>query len=198
MSDYTWPAAWAPARFQMRVESNTRSFASPYTQGMQSIDLMADFWRVQIDMPPNIGALLGGQIEAFFDRLKGSVNRIVLWNLQRPVPLGSMRGAPTLSANALQFANTASVATVPGATLRAGDMVGIGGQLVRLMVDCVADGSGTMGIEFAPRLRTAQAAGAAVTWSMPTANFIIPTGAAPVDWHPGQFTAPSFELRESF
>lgn len=200
MSDFNWPnlAAFTPRRFQMLVVSNTRSFPSPYTQGVQVIDLMADFWQVQLEMTPGNDPIVGGQIEAFFDRLKGAANRILLWNLKRPAPLGTMRGTPTLAASALQLANTASIQTTAGATLLAGDMIGIGGQLVRNLVDATADGSGLLGVEFAPRLRAAKASGTAVTWDKPTSAFRIPNGSAPVDWTPGQYSAPSIELREDF
>lgn len=199
MSDYTWPAAWLPRRFQMVVVANTRDFVSPYTQGMQSTDLLADYFRVQLDMVDGNDSVLGGQIEAFFDRLKGSVNRIVLWNLKRPAPLGTLRGTPTLSASAAQLANTAAISTTAGATLLAGDMIGIGGQLVRVMADTVADGAGAMAVEFAPRLRAAKSSGAAVTWDKPTSTFVLAgQGGAPVNWQPGRFTAPSIELREAF
>lgn len=194
MSDYAWPAtsAFKPKRFQMRVNSNTRSFASPYTQGLQVVDLMADFWTAVIDLNPGNDQLSGGQIEAFMDRLKGAANRIVLWNLRRPAPLGTMRGSPTLSAGAAQLANTVTVSG--SGTLVEGDMLGLGGQLVRVMAPVTLPGT----VEFAPRLRAALSSGTAVVWDRPTANFVLMSNGAPVDWHPGEFTAPSIELRESF
>jgi len=196
MSDYTWPAAWLPKRFQLRVASTTRAFTSPYTAGMQVLDLMADYWRCELDMTPDNSTALGGQIEAFFDRLKGNANRILLWNLKRPAPLGTLRGTPTLAAAVAQLANTCSIQTAAGATLLAGDMLGMGGQLVRVMADTVANGSGVMAVEFAPRARAAIASGSAVTWSAPTAPFRLVSDGAPVDWRPGMFEAPSIELRE--
>lgn len=200
MSDYNWPStsAFTPRRFQMRTSSNTRTFTSPYTQGVQVVDLMADFWLATIELNPGNDQYSGGQIEAFVDRLKGAANRIVLWNLRRPAPLGTMRGSPTLGATVAQLANTATIATAAGKTLVAGDMIGLGGQLVRVMVDAVADGSGNLAIEFAPRARASIASGSAVVWDKPTANFILASNGAPVDWSPGEFIAPSFDLRESF
>lgn len=200
MSDYTWPSGrdWVPRRFQMMVMANTRTFISPYTQGLQVTDLLADFWAVTLDMVPGNDPIVGGQVEAFFDRLKGASNRIILWNLKRPAPLGTLRGTPTLSAAAAQLANTASIQTTAGATLYAGDMIGIGGQLVRCMADATANGSGVMSVEFAPRLRAAQVSGAAVTWDKPTSTFVLSGNAAPVDWTPGRYTAPSIDLREAF
>lgn len=200
MSDYTWPSspAFMARRFQMMVVANTRSFTSPYTQGMQVTDLLADYWAITMDLPPGTDPIIGGQIEAFFDRLKGAANRIVLWNLRRPAPLGTMRGTPTLSASAAQLANTASIQTTAGATLLAGDMIGIGGQLVRSMTDTTANGSGVMSVEFAPRLRSAQSSGASVTWDKPTSTFVLTSNGAPVDWAPGMYSAPSIELRENF
>lgn len=205
MADYTWPSAapFQPSRFQMRVASTNRAFSSPYSQQVQVVDLMADFWKVVLTLPGDVASneVYGGQLEAFFDRLKGQANRIVLWNLQRPAPLGTMRGSPTLSLSAAQFANTLTIQTTAGATLRAGDMVGAGGQLFRVMADATANGSGVLVAEVAPRVRsvTGIAAGTAVTWSAPTAPFRLNNSdGVGVDWTPDQFVAPTIELREDF
>lgn len=205
MADYTWPstALFVPSRFQMRVASTTRSFPSPYSQQVQVVDLMADFWKVVVTLTGDAASndLGGGQVEAFFDRLKGQANRVILWNLQRPTPFGTMRGSPTLKTAAAQFANTLSIQTTAGATLRAGDMIGAGQQLFRVLADATANGSGVLTAEVAPRVRAAAgiAAGSAVTWSSPTAPFrLTNSDGVGIDWTPDQFLAPTIELREDF
>jgi len=201
MTDYAWPN-FKLTRFQMRCEPLTKTFASPYGNTVQAIDMIADIWRVQMDLAGGGVAdfALGLAIEAFFDRLKGTTNRIILPNLKLRLPRGTMRGSPTLTGLASQLSNLLAITTTPGATLLTGDMIGVGGQLFRVMADVTADGSGHMAsVEVAPRVRAAAgiAAGSAVTWNAPTAPFLLMSQNPAVDWRPGEFAAPSIELRES-
>lgn len=200
MIDYTWPAAIVPRNFQLRVMPNVLSFTSPYSKTPYPVDLMGDYWRAVMDLPDGNDPLLGGALEALFDRLKGSANTIAFGNFRRPVPLGTARGTLTLSADALQLANTVSITgAAAGATLLSGDMLGIGGQLVRVLADAAANGAGAFAaVEVAPRLRVAMSWGTAVAWSYPTAKFFLVGDGAPVQWMPGQFAGPSAEWREYF
>lgn len=199
---YAWPSGpgWSPSRWEMRVIPNTRSFVSPYTNSTQVADLFGDRWAVSLDLPPDVSSAIGAQREAFFDRLKGQWGLIALPNLQRLAPRGTLRGTPTLLNAVAQFANTAIVQASAGETLLAADLIGIGGQLVRNLVDATADGSGHIAIEFAPRIRIAQAIGATVTWNAPTANFMLKDGSTgvPTAWRPGnELDGCSFELVEA-
>jgi len=229
MSDYTWPLAWKPARFELRVVPNTRVFVGPYTPTTQVIDLLGERWAFSLDMPPDRDEVLGAAYEAFFDRLKGPANRIVMWNLKFPAPQGTLRatdvqavnvvngslvavtvrnaslavvsvtsGTPTLRAVVAQGANTAALTCIPGRTLRAGDMLGLGAQTVRLMADATADGAGLMSIEFQPRARADLAAFTQPVTDKPTINFILKGDGVPVVWHPGgTFDGPSLEGAEA-
>lgn len=109
-------------------------------------------------------------------------------------------GAPYTAAAIAQLANTGTLQTLAGNTLRAGDMLGLGGQLVRIMADTVADAGGLMPIEFQPRARAAIAAGVVVIWSQPTANFILKPGTpnVPTSWTPGVISGASLELIEIY
>ena len=91
MSDYTWPTTWAPNRFELRIVPNTRVFVGPYTPTTQTVDLLGERWAVSLDLPPDNDPIKGAAMEAFFDRLKGPANRLVMWNLRLPAPQGTMR-----------------------------------------------------------------------------------------------------------
>lgn len=197
MADFAWPN-FSITRFQMRLDSVTKIFASPYSNQVQVADMMSECWRVQMDLAPDVSPAMGMAIEAFFDRLKGAANRILLPNLRVVANLGTMRGTPVLSAAVAQLANMLPITTTPGATAVPGDMVGCGGQLFRVLAPAVADGAGAMTLEVGPRVRAAGgiASGSAVTWNRPTAPFRVISAGPAVDWHPGEFSAPSIELRE--
>lgn len=177
--------------------SNTRVFVGPYTPTTQVLDLLGERWTMNFDLSGDIDPVLGAAREAFFDRLAGPANQIVIWNLQRPRPLGTMRGAPVVSAAVAQLSNLLPISTSAGASLRAGDHIGIPGQLCRVMADVTADGSGNMTVEIRPRARTVIASGAAITWDRPTVNMMLKADGVPTTWRPGAFDLAALDLIEA-
>lgn len=106
--------------------------------------------------------------------LDGRVNLLAVHHILRPVPRGTLRGAPTLSSSAAAGAETMTLSTgQPGATLLRGDWIGVnqGGtnrQLLHVQADAIANGSGVMTVTFRNRLRVALGAGSTVVWDKPT------------------------------
>lgn len=95
MSDYSWNSAWVPNRFELRIVPNTRVFVGPYTPATQTVDLLGERWAVSLDLPPDNDPIKGAALEAFFDRLKGPANRLMMWNLRLPAPQGTIRDTDT-------------------------------------------------------------------------------------------------------
>jgi hypothetical protein len=195
MTAFAWPA-WRVNEFQMFVQHNVRTFVGPYTPQVQSVDLLGARLACRIGLPAETDRRIIAQREAFFDRLAGPTNTITLGHLRKKRPLGTINGAPTLYAAIAQNSNSGIIQTTPGATIFAGDMLGIAGQLVRSMADGVADSSGRLAVEFLPRARVAMSAGAAVQLSYPTAAFILKGDSAPTTWRPDQANAMTIELIE--
>jgi hypothetical protein len=106
-------------------------------------------------------------------------------------------GSPILRAAVAVGAKTATINTFPGRTVQAGDMLGIGGQLVRVVANATADGTGALAVEFLPRLRAAAAQGSVVTWDKPTATFMLKGDGAPTTWRPGAFEGPGADFIET-
>lgn len=116
----------------------------------------------------------GAWREAFIGSMRGQVNTVALWHFARPLPVGTLRGTLTLSSAAAQGAASVVVAGgagQAGATLLAGDLIGVGGLLLMVASDCIANGSGVVTVPITNRLRVAQSSGATVTWNKPTALF---------------------------
>jgi hypothetical protein len=197
MTVYTLPSGLVPKRQRLAISAANRIFTSPYSQQLQAVDLMSEVWRTQLDLPDDISNAMGGQLEALIDRLKGRVNKLAVGNFKRREPLGTMRGTPIVATLAAQLANTLIIQTTAGASLLAGDMLGVSGLLLRVLADAVADGSGLITVEIAPRLRVAVAAGATVIWSQPTSNFVLAADGVPIDWHPGFYAGPQLDLIEA-
>ena len=196
MTIYAWPA-WPVSRFELRIIPNLRTFTGPYAPTIQVLDLLGERWMARLDIVPTNAPIEAAAREAYFDRLKGMAHQISLWHLRLTAPQGTLRGTPTVLDNIAQMSNTTRLQTTAGATLRAGDMLGLGNQLVRTMADTTADGTGALTIEFQPRARIAIASGSAVTWAKPTANFMQrASDGVPTVWAPGRAEGASIELIE--
>lgn len=176
MSTVTWPADLKRLSFSIKLEINQRSYASPYGGSEQVVDLLNDRWLISITMQP-ARRDAASQLESFINSLRGMTNTVALWHMARPTIAGTLSSA-TAQATAQGAAQILLNATT-GQTLKAGDMIGIGGLLLQVADDCTSSGS-VLTVPLVNRLRKAISAGAAVTLTKPTANFRLMTkGAAP-------------------
>jgi hypothetical protein len=227
MTTYAWPDFCVNA-FQMRVRPNVLTFTGPYTPAVQTLDLMGERWYISFDTTPGNTREGSGEREAFWDRLLGPVHRVAMWNLARPLPLGTMRGGyvvnvvngalaavnvvngslqpvtvigggPSLISNAPAGANTISMRGQSGRTLRAGDMLGIGGQLVRVVSPVTFDGTSSATVEFLPRLRTDVPAYTEIIYDKPTATFMLMADGVPTVNRPAKvYDGASVEMIETY
>lgn len=173
MAVITWPGTRAlmPTSFELAL---TRSFfesRSPYSGYVQRVEAAGSaMWSALLGYSQRgrEGEAMRAQQEGFWMRLHSGADTLALHHLERPAPLGTMRGSPTLSAAASQFARSISISTTTGATLRAGDLLGVAGQLVMVTADATSGAGTTMVVPIDPPLRAARAAGTAVVWDRPT------------------------------
>lgn len=226
MTTYTWPD-FPVDQFEMRVQPNTRVFVSPFTGSAQVADYTGERWQATLGMPNDDNQTLAASMEAFFDRLRGPLNRIAMWNLRRPVPLGSIKdgggnaqwktggganvqwktggaanstwfgGGPSTYATMLQGSNVLPVGRTPGTTILAGDMLGAGGQLFRSMDNYTVDATGQAAVEVFPRARADIAFRSAITCTKPTANFMLKSDGVPITHRPGMYDSTSLDLIEA-
>jgi hypothetical protein len=226
MTTYAWPG-WCVNRWQMAIAPNILTFTGPYTPAVQTLDLGGERWKISFDTTPGNSRIAAGEREAFWDRLLGSVNRVQMWNLGRPVPLGTLRlggqsipvvngalaavsvvngalqpvtvigGYPATIAATPAGSNTVTFFAVNGRTLLPGDMLGINGQLVRVVATSTA-ASGQMTVEFLPRLRNAVPAYTAIVWDRPTATFMLLSDNVPTVLRPVIYEGASVEMIETF
>lgn len=103
--------------------------------------------------------------------LSGRINHLAAWDLNRPAPRGTMRGTMTISGAVAIGATSCSVSAgvgQAGTTLKAGDWLQVGSgltsQLIMVMADATANGSGVISLTFQHPCRTGWSNGAAVTW----------------------------------
>ncbi|MDT7836451.1 hypothetical protein [Aquabacterium sp. OR-4] len=213
MSIYAWLGE-TPSAFELRLRANTVMFASPYSTDTQTLDLQGERWVGMFSLPPAITQRQVRQREAFFDRFKGTSHQVEIWHFAAPQPLGTIGatapvswtgapgtvawtdgsggpvawtdGTPVVVAAVAQFANTALLQVLPGATVLAGDMLGLAGQTVRVMADATADSAGRVTVEFQPRARRSWAAYSPVVTDRPRITVMLKDGGVPTTWQPGR------------
>lgn len=177
MTTYAWPTGrhFVPATHELRVIDNTQRTAESALSGyVQTTGMPGARWGWGIDFAPHTQAQRA-DVEAYLLRLSGRQHRVQLWDLRNPRPRGTIAlTGVTLSASAAQFATSIVLAGCgASATLLAGDWLGLtGGQLVRVVSDATANGSGVMTVEVRHMLRAAVASGSAVTLDKPAALFV--------------------------
>lgn len=180
MAVITWPTdlqpgvgtAWGQRRYDL-------TFASEATGAQQDRLLAPPRWQLSIQQPELLTPRQAGQWQAVVLKMRGRVNHLLAPNFGRLQPLGTMRGTLTLQAAAVAGATAISVtggAGQAGTTLLAGDMLQLGtgvgtSQLVAVVADAVANGSGVISLQVEPPLRYAFSLGAAVAWNRPATYF---------------------------
>lgn len=170
MATFDHPAALRPESMEWGTLKRVVTSRSPTTGAIEVIELPAERWQASITYPP-LMVVDSGLAESFFSRVVGGVDRIRIYNFRRPVPLGTMRGSPTLAASVARGAQQLTINT--SGTLKAGDLFKIGNQLFQAAFDATPV-SGVLTVILVQRARAAMAAGAAVIWDKPTALFILP------------------------
>lgn len=190
----TWPAAIKPRTCRIMLDTNQISNESPNDGQQQVVDRLNDAWVCSLTLPVRKHAQAAA-VEAFLASFRGQVNWVSLWHFVRPAPRGTMRGSPTLSAPVLQGASSLPIQTTAGATLLAGDLVGVGSLLFMAAADATADGAGAMTLSIVNRVRSALSSGAAVVWDKPTAPFRLLSHSG-VTYMPGSAEEVTLELRE--
>lgn len=174
MAVINFPTTIAVSDFNWSQQRRDIAFTSTF--GSQAQENSPPLWAASLSLAINSDLNIGAA-QALLLQLHGKTNQLALWNIGRPVPLGTMRGTMTLNAAAAQGATTMSIiaGTEAGKTLAAGDYLGLGSgitqQVVMVTGAATANGSGIISVTFEPALRNAYALGASVTWNMPAALF---------------------------
>ncbi len=194
MAIFDWPSALKPSAMQWGIVKTSVQFRSPYGGTVEAIDFPGQYWTVGITLPPRRPEQ-AGLAEAFFERLAGGTDRVRIGHFLRPVPRGTMRGAPTMAAPVVRGALTLTINAT--GTLEAGDMFKVSGQLFKTLSLCVPV-SGVLTVPLVGRVRNALAAGAAVEWDRPTILCAAPAASHVTSYLPGSMAETSVDLEEVF
>lgn len=101
MATLDWPEALIPQQAQFLLRKASAQFESPFNGTAQVVDFIAERWVLSASLA-QLAARNPRGVQSFLNQLSGGVNRVRVWNFghNRGVPLGTLRGAPTLSSGA--------------------------------------------------------------------------------------------------
>lgn len=175
MSVITFPSTLKVDRCSPSQRRNDIAFVSGF--GSQGLELSAPVWEVVIEASAVQYESDAGAWKSLGLMLRGQTNQLAIWDMARPVPLGTMRGTLLFSANAAQGATTIVLvdATQANKTLLQGDLIGFGTgttqQVVMVVADAAATAGGVITLTVEAALRNAFTAGDAATWDKPKALY---------------------------
>lgn len=162
--------AFRPRAFGMTVEPSVLVSPSPFASITRTVEVPGPVWVATLTMPTDYAGDRA-RVEAFWAKVRGQANAVRLWHMVRPVPRGTLRGSPTVEAVAVD-AEQITINCAAGETLLAGDMLGVGPNLLQVTSDGQESG-GQMTVGVAPPVKVAVLAGTAVVWNRPTAVFLL-------------------------
>lgn len=187
------PRVFTPRNFSLRLATVQRVHSSPLGGSEQAVDLLNDRWIASLELSPRTQDE-AASLEAWIASMRGLTNTTSLYHFARPVPRGTLSGAPTAQV-AVQGAASIVLDATTGQTLKAGDLIGVSGLLLQASADCVAV-AGAITVPLVNRLRKAITAGSVVTWSAPTAEFRLVSQPA-VQYVPGYAEGVSLDFVEA-
>lgn len=203
MADITWPAAIKVLNCVPGVTKPGVQFRSPFTGGLQATGFSGQRLTMSLTLRTvhrTAEPKLPGLIESLLFYLAGGVNRVALYHFARPVPVGTARGTPTLSATVNRGDTVLPItgATASG-TYEPGDMLGVGGYLFMVggTSTFTLNGSGAGNVPIVNAVRATIASASAVTWNQPTAYFVMPATTQAVTHVPVVMQGAALDLEES-
>ena len=194
MSVFAWPDSLTPSTAAWIIQKSSVQFRSPFAGSVESVLFPGEFWRVSVTLP-QAKIRNAGEAEAFLARIAGGAERVLVPYWPRMQPRGTMRGTPTLVVAAARGDLTMSIGAPAGATLKAGDMIGVGSQLFQCFQDCASNGT-TLTVPLVNRVRGGMAAGSAVVWNRPTVTCCLPSPSSSRSYDAGAAGSLAADLEE--
>lgn len=195
MATFDWPASLTPQTVSWTLQKASVAFRSPFAGSVESIEFPGQFWKISITLPTR-KMVYGGEGEAFFARLAGGAERVLVPYWPRRQPAGTMRGSPGLNAAVARGDLTMQIATTSAVeSLKAGDMFSVGGQMLQAFSDCIGAG-GVLNVALVNRVRAAMSLGTAVIWNTPTVLCCVPATMSARGYSPGVAAALAVDLEE--
>lgn len=176
MSNYAYPVDqhFQPAKQTLLVLVNQAVTESILSLDTQTLGRPGSKWGWDIDLS-TLDPAEFSDVEGFLVGLSGRQHTTTIHDYFRPVPRGTCNlTGVTLGATVNQFAVTATLnGCGAGRTLLRGDWIKIGTQLVKIIANATANGSGVMNIEFRHSMRATVTSGTGIGLDKPTSTYVL-------------------------
>ena len=174
MTIHTWPTLTrrAPLQLDWSLLSNTQSFTSPLSKAVQTVEMPGARWAFSFGLN-TLAVEDAAVLRAFLVRLRGQSGRFYMWDMSRPAPRGVATGTPLVKGGSQAGTSLLTDGWTPSTAgiLKAGDYLGVNGELKLLVADANSNAGGEATLVFEPPLRAAPADNAPITTTKPTAIF---------------------------
>ena len=191
MTTYTFPTI-TPSANTFELITNTRTFQSPLTNAVQTVQRKGSLWKASLQFN-NLTGDNRAEMQAFLAKLNGQTHRFYLPD-HGFVRRGS---APSVNDSIVVngAAQTGSTLNVRDANLsvtnyfKAGDYIAFSNQLCMVTAACNSTGTGTIAVPVAPPIRKPTVDGAAIDYLYPVLGVFMLTSSASWDTQPGQVSS---------
>lgn len=160
---------------ELDLLDNVKENRSKLNLAVQTVEFPGDSWVIGLEyrsMPLNEF----WAVRAFWLAIRRAAHRVRVWVMDHEVPVGTMRGAPVLTALHGEGANQIGIQTTAGATLAGGDFIGVtlsnGYQQLFLVHGSTTVGS-VITVSVTPPMRRSANGGSVVTWNKPYLDCLI-------------------------
>jgi len=167
-----FPASVSPSSVEWSLVSNTQSFKSPLNGSVQTLENVGARWQAVLKFR-NLSDADGRILMAFLVSLGGEAGRFDLYDHSHPNPAGVATGAPLVNGASQTGGTLITDGWTPSQTgiLKAGDYIGVNGELKMMAADADSDAGGNATLTFGPLLRSSPSDNAVITTVQPTASF---------------------------
>ena len=184
MATQDLPTAMARAAARLsRSLSVSASVSTGFFTGQRTVrSNLADRLRATLIYGPCSGAAAADR-EAFLFGLISTGDFIRLALPHRLTRRGSMAGSPVVTSTTAAGSRTLPITTTAGATMKSGDWIGVGGNLLQCGYGgATANGSGAMTMPLVLPTQKSITAGAAVVYAAPTGVWQIDEDGVQLDY----------------
>ncbi|MDU3076707.1 MAG: hypothetical protein E7B29_10445 [Mixta calida] len=191
-----WPGP-NPSSLNWHLESNTKTFRSPFNGASQVVRFPGSRWKCTVEYSV-LEEAQARKIEAVLAALDGEYGRVRIrdWGRDGKAPAGN----PVVS-DPDQTGATLSTKgwTANTVVLRAGDYLTVNSELKKVTTDVKSNASGVAVIPIAPMLRSSPAANSAVEVKQPWGIFkLADNSQGSYARAPGGVTSMTIEFEEAF
>ena len=191
-----WPGP-NPSSLSWHLESNTKTFRSPFNGSSQTVRFPGSRWKCTVEYAV-LEEAQARKIEAVIAALDGEYGRVRIrdWGRDGKAPAGS----PVVSdADQTGVALTTKGWTANTLVLRAGDYFTVNSELKKVTADVTSSASGTATITFSPMLRSSPSPNSALEVQNPWGIFkLVDNSQGQIRRSPGLVSATTIEFEEAF